>query len=644
MSGPMPALPRPTSRWRAAQLVWLPVPIALGFLFAGAGQQVTFGAPNLSLALEILLRCLGAPILFLAGQNYLARREKGFLFIAASVLLAMVMSLFPFQVQDSPLGHGVALMAPGLGALCLVAGTFLLSPPADGPRHAWPSLALALGGGLAFATPTLLAARALAKLPGLPPAAGWTLHLSLTAILAMLVAGALFAARGRDLTLDTFQGWLAMTLLWFAAAAVARMVTVEPASMLGWSNKVAKVLGTGSLLGANLWVQRANRRLAQPLEAALQQTEARYRSLFNGMTEAFALHELLLDEAGRPFDYRVLELNPAFEHLTGMPREEVLGKTHRDNFPGHEPPCLHLFGEVAMTGHPVAFIQQWPELERCYEGTAYVAGPLQFATIFKDITERRRTEGALAQAYAQAMVTETTLQATVLELERSNRELGQFAYVASHDLQEPLRQVLVMIDLLNVTLAGRLDGKEIRHLTMIQEGARRMADLVQGLLEYSRVGFQGAPGEPVSAQDALDGALAILRGPVAATGARITQDPLPAVSAEPAQLTRVFQNLLSNALKFHPQGVPPRIHVGYRVEAGQGTFRIQDHGLGIEPRYHDKIFQIFQRLHDREAYPGTGIGLAICKKIVEQHGGSIWVESLAGDGTTFCFTLGKPAL
>jgi light-regulated signal transduction histidine kinase (bacteriophytochrome) len=168
-----------------------------------------------------------------------------------------------------------------------------------------------------------------------------------------------------------------------------------------------------------------------------------------------------------------------------------------------------------------------------------------------------------------------------------------------------------------------------------------MSDLVQGLLAYSRAGAREARHQPVPCQQALDAALANLQVSIAESNARVTHDDLPTVVAERTQLTQLFQNLIGNAVKFRRDGVAPMIHVGCRREGGQWLFWVKDNGIGIEPQYQDKVFLIFQRLHGPEMYPGTGIGLAICKKIVEQHGGKIWIESKIGEGSTFYFTLPK---
>jgi PAS domain S-box-containing protein len=250
--------------------------------------------------------------------------------------------------------------------------------------------------------------------------------------------------------------------------------------------------------------------------------------------------------------------------------------------------------------------------------------------------ERLANYMAVALAKLRA---EEALHATVWDLERSNKELEQFAYIASHDLQEPLRQVRAFVQLLRDRHADKFDGQAEKFFQFVHEGAARMSDLVQGLLAYSRVGAKDAAKQPIPCQKVLDTALANLQAGIAESRATVTHDDLPTVQAEPTQLTQLFQNLIGNAVKFRRDGEAPRIHVGCRRDDGHWLFRVQDNGIGIDPEFHEKVFLIFQRLHGREKYPGTGIGLAICKKIVEQHGGRIWIDSKVGEGSTFCFTL-----
>jgi PAS domain S-box-containing protein len=225
------------------------------------------------------------------------------------------------------------------------------------------------------------------------------------------------------------------------------------------------------------------------------------------------------------------------------------------------------------------------------------------------------------------------------ELARSNKELEQFAYISSHDLQEPLRNIVAFTGLLRDRYQGRLDAKADEYLAYTAEGATRMQTLINDLLAYSRVG--GQPGEltPTDVREALETALTNLEAPRQAADAVVTIGQLPTLTADGAQLAQVFQNLIGNSIKYRRADVVPEIHVGARRCPGEWLFFVRDNGIGIDPGYFKKIFEIFQRLHARQEYPGTGVGLAICRKIVERHGGRIWVESQPGEGATFSFTI-----
>jgi len=233
---------------------------------------------------------------------------------------------------------------------------------------------------------------------------------------------------------------------------------------------------------------------------------------------------------------------------------------------------------------------------------------------------------------------EEELKRTVAELERSNQDLEQFAYVASHDLQEPLRMVSSYTQLLAKRYKDSLDKDANEFIDYAVDGANRMQRLIEDLLSYSRVSSRGK--EPVAgdAHSALSEAIANLSTAISESGAVVANDDLPEVRADRTQLAQVFQNLISNAIKFRGEE-PPRVHVSAERKGWEWVFAVKDNGMGIEPEYHQRIFTIFQRLHGREEYPGTGIGLALCKRIVERHGGSMWVESEPGKGSTFYFSL-----
>jgi light-regulated signal transduction histidine kinase (bacteriophytochrome) len=234
---------------------------------------------------------------------------------------------------------------------------------------------------------------------------------------------------------------------------------------------------------------------------------------------------------------------------------------------------------------------------------------------------------------------EMDLLRKVEELNRSNEELEQFAAIASHDLQEPLRMVASYTQLLAKRYKGKLDSDADEFIAFAVDGASRMQRLIQDLLTYSRVGTKGKELLSTSSEEALQQALVNLRGAVEESGALVTHDPLPTVMADEMQLIQLFQNLVGNGIKYQNAGVP-RIHVSAAPNGGQKwIFSVQDNGLGIDSQYFERIFGMFQRLHRRDEFAGTGIGLAICKKIVERHCGNISVESTPGEGSTFRFAL-----
>jgi light-regulated signal transduction histidine kinase (bacteriophytochrome) len=241
-----------------------------------------------------------------------------------------------------------------------------------------------------------------------------------------------------------------------------------------------------------------------------------------------------------------------------------------------------------------------------------------------DITERNKAEAAL--------------QTTLTDLTRSNEDLQQFAYVASHDLQEPLRNVASCMQMLEQKYKNKLDVDADKLIHYAVESSVRMKALISDLLAFSRIGTKGRPPQRIDCEQILDQAVKNLRSAIRETEAVITRDPLPTISADGTQVSQVFQNLIGNAIKFR-RDEPPQLHVSSVKNQDEWVFSVKDNGIGIESQYLERIFVIFRRLHKRSEYAGAGIGLAICKKIVERHGGKIWVESEPGAGTTFYFTI-----
>lgn len=370
--------------------------------------------------------------------------------------------------------------------------------------------------------------------------------------------------------------------------------------------------------------------------------------------------------------WRVGYINARGAQIIGTSPADLLGQSLWESFPDtlgspFHKACERALAEQVSTCAETFFAPQ----NTWFEARAYPS-PEGLSVFFQDTTVRKRADEFLARAAE--------------ELTRSNQDLEQFAHVASHDLQEPLRMITGFLGLLKSRYDGKLDAKADEYIGFATDAAVRMRRLIADLFAYSRVGRTTTPAASAAA-DAVDTALANLQASIADTGARITRDPLPTIQADPMELTQLFQNLIANALKFRRDGVAPDVHIsarrlgadevaGARAQGSGGNrqtpvpgvsgasgdqdlpaapsaseprplthgtsfwlFAVRDNGIGIAPQDHGRLFAIFQRLHTREEYPGTGIGLAICKKIVERHGGRIWVESEAGQGATFCFTL-----
>jgi PAS domain S-box-containing protein len=360
-------------------------------------------------------------------------------------------------------------------------------------------------------------------------------------------------------------------------------------------------------------------------EKAMQQSEEQFRSLFESSREGIIYMDM---------DGMIQDANPTYQDMVGYSMEELksmssrqltpqkwhtleddLARTQiftRDYSDEYEKEYIRKNGTV----FPIN-VRKW--LIKNGEGT-----PVGEWAMVRDITERKQAEAAL-ESYAE-------------QLEKSNQDLQDFASIASHDLQEPLRMVSSYVQILATDYKGKLDPEADEYIGYAVDGAKRMQRLIEDLLTYSRVSTRGQPLQQVNSHLVLEEVLKNLALVIEESGAIITHDPMPIVMADKTQLYQLFLNLLSNALKFRGPD-PSRIHVGAQHTDSQWLFTMKDNGIGIEPQYFDRIFVIFKRLHTRSEYSGTGIGLALCKKIVERHGGHIWVESELGHGTTFYFTL-----
>jgi PAS domain S-box-containing protein len=360
------------------------------------------------------------------------------------------------------------------------------------------------------------------------------------------------------------------------------------------------------------------------VEAALREKQQLLTGVINHSPNIITL----MDREGR-----YLLVNHSTAELLGCSEADLVGKTFAEVLP---PETATLFMERLQTvletqsALQVEDFMPAPDGERAYnttlfplyddQGDIYAVGGLAL-----DITARVQAEQEVARYAA--------------ELERSNQELEQFAYITSHDLREPLRMVKGYLDLLGRRYREELDASAQEFIDYAVDGAERMQEMIRALLRLSRVKTRGEAFAPTDVEAVLARTLNTLRRSIKDAGAEVTHDPLPTLMADGAQLTQVLQNLITNGIKFCREDEPPRVHVSAQREGDEWVFSVADNGIGIDPEQADRLFQIFQRLHTRAEYEGLGIGLVLCRRIVERHGGRIWVESAPGQGATFYFTL-----
>lgn len=362
------------------------------------------------------------------------------------------------------------------------------------------------------------------------------------------------------------------------------------------------------------------------LEEALKESEEKFREIFNNAEDMISLN--VGNDDGTPG--RFIEVNDAGIRRLGYSRDELLNMTHYDidkepETPKHIAKFVEKDHVQFETVHTTKDGMRIP-VENNIHIIEYKGMKVGLA-ISRDITERKKAEEELG--------------ILIDELKRSNEELQQFSYVISHDLQEPLRTITSFIQLLEMRYKGRFDNDADEFIEYIVEASKRMKQMILDLLEYSKVMTKGKEFTPIDVEEVLDRTIFNLKSAIEECSAEITHDPLPTVMADPKQLIQVFQNLISNAIKFRKPEELPRIHISAwkDEEWNEYVFSVSDNGIGMSSEYAERIFVIFQRLHTRDEYNGTGIGLAICKRIMERHEGHIWVESELGKGSTFYFTI-----
>lgn len=343
-----------------------------------------------------------------------------------------------------------------------------------------------------------------------------------------------------------------------------------------------------------------------------------------------------------------LKVNKVFCNILGYTENELRDKswqeiTHPDDI-GESQDVINslLIGEKEFARYEKRYLKKnseivWTDVSTTIQRDTK-GNPLYFITMMIDISDRKRADEQIRSFSKELEQKVKELDKAVTDLKRSNQELEQFAYVASHDLQEPLRMVSSYTQLLERRYKDKLDQDAIDFINFAVDGANRMQHLINDLLEFSRVTTKGKPMVKLDLSDVLGQAVANLHNKIQETGSMIVNDDLPFAYGDEGQLIRVFQNLLDNAMKFRGDE-SPRINITAKTIEDEVQISIADNGIGIDKIFSERVFTIFQRLHTKADYPGTGIGLAICKRTIERHGGKIWFESEPGNGTTFCFTL-----
>ncbi|MGZ4857841.1 MAG: PAS domain S-box protein [Methanobacteriaceae archaeon] len=371
-------------------------------------------------------------------------------------------------------------------------------------------------------------------------------------------------------------------------------------------------------------VEERTSELEQAYES-LKESELKFKTLADNSVD-------IIDRQDRQF--RHLFVNNIIYKLLGIPPEGFIGKTNREL--GMSEELVNLWESKTQEVFDTGKIGHMEFKLPTQNGINYYQSILvpeynpnneieSVLIISRDITERKQAEEQLKE--------------TINELERSNKELQSFAYITSHDLQEPLRTIASFTQLLERRYKGQLDENADEFMDYIVDAAVRMKDMIQGLLDYSRVDTQGEPFKEFNSTEAVSQALNHLHLSIEESKAEITYENLPTIIGDEHQIERVFQNLVGNALKFRKKEVKPKIHISTQKNNGEYIFSVQDNGIGMEEQYSKKIFEPFKRLHTIDAYEGTGIGLAVVKRIIEHHGGRIWFESELGVGSTFYFTI-----
>jgi PAS domain S-box-containing protein len=359
-------------------------------------------------------------------------------------------------------------------------------------------------------------------------------------------------------------------------------------------------------------------------KSLLKNSEKQYRTLFDKIAEGFALHEIVCNKNDETVDFRFIDINPAFEELTGIKREDLVGKLKSKVISDDSADWTKIYDNLPLNGNSIRFDKYFKDLNKYYNILAFSPAINRLAILFSDITERQ--------------IVENELKETMHQLKLSNSELEEFAYITSHDLKEPLRMISSFLQLLQRRYQDKLDEDANEFIEFAVDGAIRLNELLDDLMVYSRLNSNSTNLTIVDFGEVLDIVKVNLDILINENDAIITSDNLPVTIADKTQMIQLFQNLISNSIKYRGEENPV-IHISAEKDGNNWLFALEDNGIGIQPEYSEKIFKIFQKLHGPQTYDGTGIGLSISKRIVEKHGGNIWIDTDRINGTKFNFSL-----
>ena len=392
------------------------------------------------------------------------------------------------------------------------------------------------------------------------------------------------------------------------------------------------VIALGGLFGvflvglANILINRDIVRRDE-MEKALRESEERYRGLFDSIDEGFCIVEMIFDGQEKPADYRFLQINPSFEKQTGL--KDAQGKRVLELIPNLEKHWVETYGKIALTGQPARFENLAEQLHRWYDVYAFRFGApenRQVAILFNDITGRKKSEEELKKRAEQ--------------IEAANKELEAFSYSVSHDLRAPLRHIDGFVDLLEKYTASKLDEKTRHYLNTIADSAKQMGRLIDDLLVFSKMGRTEMSRSRVRFAELVKEVLSDMKEEMKGRRIEWNIHPLPEVEGDPSMLRQVVVNLLSNAVKYTSTRDKAQIEIACSDgKENEKVFLVRDNGVGFDMQYVDKLFGVFQRLHNAEDFEGTGIGLANVRRIISRHGGKTWAESPPAGGATFYFSL-----